>query len=116
MSSPTNDEEILSDNSISKLEFTFESGLVEIVDGLDTLKSVTNSANLLESEEYSLKMIRIVMIANDLMVNQIKEVFTKILRDNRYVSIANLYIWLLNKYKLLRNNNNIYISETWYFF
>lgn len=102
MSSLIQEESILKDYSTFKLDFTKESGLNEIVNSLEYFKSVSNSANILESEDDSYKMIRVITIANELMVNQIKEAVTTILKDNRYVPIANLYIWLLNKYKTIR--------------
>lgn len=103
MTTALTDEEILKDNSIIAIEFTADSGLDEIVEGLDGFKNATTSAGLLESEEAAQKMIRLITIVNQLMAYQFKDVSIKILRDNRYVPIANLYIWLLQKYKTIRD-------------
>lgn len=92
------EEEILADLTSYKLEFTKESGLEMVENLLEELNPIKDSTEHIRTGLYWKRTIDLSMIAFDLMLDGVDQVFTAILRNKRYTWLVHLFNSLINEH------------------
>lgn len=94
----TNDEDTILNNTslVPVIEsFTDDCALENLIDSLESLVNSTNiNEELLQSDDYFQKLMKITMISGTTLIDR-KIASIEYKKNNRYLKLINLYIWLL---------------------